>query len=158
MVCIMPFGFPVEPEVCARKSENTNSQKSKQQTYVKDEQRILGREKRRRAVVRDLGGLLVPPLIASFNKVDRVTGPLQDKDMLDNRAVLDGIIGEGLDSDGLATATAFVGSYHNARLAVVDTVTERLGGEAGEDNRVDSTNARTCHESGNRLPGHGKVD
>lgn len=96
-------------------------------THVKDEERVLSREESGRAVVGNLGGLLVPPTITALNPVDWVASPLEDKDVLDNRAVLDGIVREALDGNGLATTAALIGGDDDAGLAIVDTVAEGLG-------------------------------
>lgn len=127
-------------------------------THVKDEQRIFGRKQRGRAEVGDLGGLLVPPRVAALDKVDRVAGPLEHEDVLDDRAVLDGVVRELLDRDALAAAAALVGGDDDAGLAVVDTVAEGLGREAGEDDGVDGADAGAGEEGGDGLPGHGQVD
>jgi hypothetical protein len=42
--------------------------------------------------------------------------------------------------------------------AYIDTVTERLCGEAGKDNGMDSTDTGTGEECSHGLPGHGQVD
>ena len=68
----------------------------------------------------------MPPLVTAFNEVYRVSGSLQNKNVLDNRAVLDSIICKLLDGDGLAAATALVSGDDNTRLAIVDAVAERL--------------------------------
>ena len=78
--------------------------------------------------------------------------------MLDMGAALECFVGECLDGDGLATATALIGGDDNTRLAVVDTVAEGLRGESGEDDRVDSTDTGAGHEGGNGLPGHREVN
>ena len=79
----------------------------------------------------------MPPLIPTLNPSDLIASVLQNEDVLDVRAVLQSLVGKGLDSDGLSTTATFVGSEDDTRLAVVDTVGERGGGETGEDDRVE---------------------
>lgn len=78
--------------------------------------------------------------------------------MLDERAALEGLVGERFDRDGLATTTTLVGGDDNARLAVVDTVAEGLGGKPSKDDGVDSTDTGAGHEGSDSLPGHGEVN
>ena len=74
----------------------------------------------------------MPPVITTFDEVDWVPCPLQNKNVFDVGAVLDCVIGKVLDGNSLATATALVRSNNDARLAVIDTVLQRLGGETPE--------------------------
>lgn len=74
----------------------------------------------------------MPPVITTFNEVDWVPCPLQNENVFDVRAVLDRVISEVLDRNSLAAATALVRSNDDARLAVIDTVLQRLGGETAE--------------------------
>ena len=78
--------------------------------------------------------------------------------MLDVRAVLEGVVCQLLDSNRLSTAATFIRGDDNPRLAVINAVAERLRREAGEDDRVDGTNASACEEGSDGLPGHGHVD
>lgn len=78
--------------------------------------------------------------------------------MLDERALLDGSIRDGLGRDGLASSTALVRGDENARLAVLDTVAEGLCREAGEDDGVDGANSRAGEERRDGVPGHGQID
>ena len=74
----------------------------------------------------------MPPVITTFDEVDRVSCPLQNDNVFDVRAVLDRVISEVLDRNSLAAATALFRSNDDARLAVIDTVLQRLGGETAE--------------------------
>ena len=78
--------------------------------------------------------------------------------MLNKRAVLQRIVSQLLDRDGLATAPALVRGDDDAGPAVVDAVPERLGREAREDDGVDGADAGAGEEGGDGLPGHGHVD
>ena len=78
--------------------------------------------------------------------------------MLDVRAVLEGVVCQLLDSNRLSTAATFIRGDDNPRLAVINAVAERLRREAGEDDRVDGTNASACEEGSDGLPGHRQVD
>ena len=100
----------------------------------------------------------MPPLVTTLNPRDGITSPLEDKNVFDDRAMLDSIVSECLDSDGLATTAAFIGGDYDAGLAVVDTVAERLRRKAGEDDGVDGADTRASHEGSDGLPGHGQVD
>ena len=93
-------------------------------THVKNEQGILGRHDFRRAVVGDLSGLLVPPLIPSRSPWDLVTSALEDQDMLDAWGLLDGSVSDDLGGDGLSTAATLVGGDQDAGLAVVHAIPE----------------------------------
>lgn len=127
-------------------------------TYVENEERIFGSHDLSRAVGRNLCGLLVPPEIATLGPRHLVAGTLEDEDLLDGRAVLERSIDDGLGSDGLASTASLVGGDDDLASAVVDTVAEGLGGEAGEDDGVDGTNASAGKEGSGGLPGHGEVD
>ena len=105
-------------------------------THVENEQRVFSREQRRRAVVRDLRGLLVPPDIAPLCPSDIVAGALQDDDVLDRRALLQRCIHDRLGRDRLATAATLVRRNNDARAAVQNAVAQGLGGESGEHDRV----------------------
>ena len=127
-------------------------------THVKNEQGILGRHNFRWAVVGDLSGLLVPPLIPSRSPWDLVTSALEDQDMLDAWGLLDGSVSDDLGGDGLSTAATLVGGDQDAGLAVVHAIPEGLSGEAGEDDGVDGADTRACKEGCDCLPCHGEID
>ena len=87
-----------------------------------------------------------------------VPRPLLDKTVLDLGALLERGIGDGLGSNGLSTSLALIGCDQNPRLAILDVVTKRLGGETSEDDGMGVTDTRASEESGNSMPGHGHVD
>ena len=64
---------------------------------------------------------------------------------------------DALGRDGLAAALALVGREHDARVAVDDTVAERIGTEAGEDDRVDGADTRAGQEGDSGLGNWGAV-
>jgi len=100
----------------------------------------------------------VPPFVTSLGPGDSVPGSLEDENVLDPGAVLNGGINNSLGGDGLSTSSALIGGDQNAGLAVVDAVPKRLGGETGENDRVDGTDTSAGEESGNGVPGHWHVD
>jgi hypothetical protein len=97
-------------------------------------------------------------VVATFNPRYVVASPLENKDLLDEGAILDSGISDGLGCNGLATTPALVGSDEDARLAVEHAITQGLGGETGEDDGVDSANSGTGEEGGDGVPSHGEVD
>ena len=100
----------------------------------------------------------MPPGITTLNPVDGAASALEHKDMLNVRAMLERSIRKLLDRNRLATAAALISSNDDARLAVVNAVTERLRGEAGEDDGVDGADARAREEGGHGVPCHREVD
>ena len=126
-------------------------------THVKDEERVLGRHDFRGAESRDLRDLLVPPLVAAGRPRDLAAGAPEDEDVLDEGALLDGGVRDRLRRDRLTTAAALVGRDEHARLAVLDAVAERLGGEPGEHDRVHGADARAREEGRDGVPCHGQV-
>ena len=57
-------------------------------TDVEDEEGVLRVKQSGRAVVGNLGCLLVPPVITALDKVDRVTSPLQNENVLNEGTLL----------------------------------------------------------------------
>lgn len=100
----------------------------------------------------------MPPLVTALSEGDLAAGALEDDNVLDQRAVLESGVDDLLCGDGLAATLALIGRDDDAGLAVLYTVAERLGREAGEDNCVDGTNTRAGEEGGDGLPGHGQVE
>ena len=127
-------------------------------THVKNEQRVFRGHDLRWAVVGNLGGLLVPPLIPSRSPWDLVTSALEDQDMLDAWGLLDGSVSDDLGGNALSTAAALVGRDEHAGLAVVHAIPEGLSGEACEDDGVHGADTRACEECGDCLPCHGEID
>jgi len=93
-------------------------------THVKDEQRIFSRHDLRRAVVWDLDGFLVPPLVTSFGPGNSVPGPLEDKNVLDYGAILESGVNDSLGGDSLSTSAALVRGNQNTGLAILDAVSK----------------------------------
>ena len=109
-------------------------------------------------MVWDSDGLLVPPLVTTLCPGDGVSGPLEDENVLDDGAALEGGIDDGLGGDSLSTSSAFIGGDQNTGPAIQDTVSKRFGGETSEDDRVNGTDAGASEENGNSLPCHGHID
>lgn len=139
-------------------STENKGEKTAELTHVENEERILGAEDLRRAVGWDSLSLLVPPLVAALRPRDVFPSPLQNQDMLNERAVLERSVDDRLGGDSLAAALALVGGDHDAAFAILHTITQRLGGKAGEDYGVDGAYTGTGEECGDRLPVHGEVD
>lgn len=100
----------------------------------------------------------MPPLVPALCPLDLVSCPLQHKDLLNQRALREGSVHDSLGCDALPSSPSLVASDENTGFAVLYTVTKRLGGETGEDDRVDGTDTCTCKEGGDGVPGHGKID
>ena len=158
MVCMMPFGLPVEPEVysSARSADVGNSEA--RWTHVENEKTVLGVEESRRAVVGYCERFLVPPSITAFDPVDWATCALEDENMLNNWAVLKSRVRELLDRNWFATTAALVRGDHDAGLAVVNAVAERLGRESSKNDGVNGTDTRAGEEGCDCLPCHGHVN
>ena len=73
------------------------------------------------------------PLVTSLRPGNGVAGPLLDKNALDPGAPPEGGISSGLGNNRLSTLLTLIGCDQNAGLAILDTVTKRLGGETSED-------------------------
>jgi hypothetical protein len=151
-------------------------------TGVEDEERILGAHDLDGADGRDLGALLVPPRISTLGPSDLAARSLEDEDVLDQGALLERGVDDGLGRDRLSSSLALtarsqqepsgqhdrrwsrdggeyaLGSDDDLALAVDASVPERLGREPGEDDRVDGTDPRASQEGSRCLPGHGKID
>lgn len=151
-------------------------------TGVEDEERILGAHDLDRADGRDLGALLVPPRISTLGPGDLAARSLEDENVLDQGALLERGVDDGLGRDRLSSSLALaaksqgepssqhgrrwsrdgggyaLGSDDDLALAVDASVPERLGREPGEDDRVDGTDPRASQEGSRCLPGHGEID
>ena len=127
-------------------------------TYVKDEERGLRSHHFRWAIAGHLRGLLVPPLVPALDPGDGLAGSLENEDMLDEGTLFERGVHDSLCSDSLTAPAALVSRDHDATLAVLDTVAEGFGREAGEDDRVHCADAGAGEEGGDGLPGHGEVD
>lgn len=95
-------------------------------TDVEDKETVLRREEGGRAVVRHLGGFVMPPLVPTLSPRYFVSSTLEYQDVLNMGAPLKSFVCQLFDSNSLAATAAFVGGENNARLAVVDAVAKRL--------------------------------
>lgn len=105
-------------------SRSFTEKKGSAGTHVENEQRIFRRHDLRRAVVRDLGGLFVPPLVATLCPWNLVSSALEHQDVLDDRALLDRGVGNDLGGDCLSTSATLIRGDQDARLAVVHAIPE----------------------------------
>lgn len=78
--------------------------------------------------------------------------------MFNTRRLLYGGVCDNLCSNGLSTSSALVGRDEYPRSTIVHPITEGLGGEAGENNGVDSADTSAGKECSHGVPCHGKVD
>jgi hypothetical protein len=127
-------------------------------THVEDEQRVLSCHDLWWAVIRYLCNLVVPPFIPAFCPRNLLSGPPQNKYMLNLGTFLHGCIDDDLSSDGLASPPAFIAGDDYTGATILDAIAERLCGKSSEDYRVDRTNASASKEGSHGLPGHGEVD
>lgn len=109
-------------------------------------------------VGRVLFNLLVPPNVAALCPGNLGTGAFVDKNRRYIRALLQTLVDDALSPDDLTTTLSFVCRDDNLGASVDDTVTQRVGGETGENDRVDSTDTRASKESDESLGNHGKID
>ena len=76
----------------------------------------------------------MPPLITTSRPGNLAASALEDEDVLDDRALLNGRIRNRLGGDRLTSSTALIGRDEHARFAVLHPVAKRLSGEAREHN------------------------
>jgi hypothetical protein len=129
----------------------------KNPTYIENKQWILRGHDLRGAVVRNLCGLLVPPLVAALCPRNFIACPLEDEHVLDAGALFDCCVCNDFCRDRLPATTAFIRSDEHAGLAVVHPVAERLRAKPGEHDRVYSADAGTREESSDGLPSHRQI-
>jgi hypothetical protein len=107
----------------------------------------------------DVGGplvhLLVPPKVAAGGPGDVGAGALVDEHVADVGALLEGVVDNLLCADELAAALALVGGDDDLAAGVDDAVAQRVGREAGKDDRVDGSDARAGQEGDEGLGDHG---
>ena len=127
-------------------------------TDVENEERVLRGHDLRGAVVRDLGGLFVPPNVTSGSPRDFTSRPLQDKDVLYDVGLSQSGISDRLGGDRLSTPSSLIRGDQNPGLAIVNSITEGFRRETSEDDRVYGTNTCAGEESSHGLPVHGKID
>jgi hypothetical protein len=148
--------LPVDPDVC--KSVSIKLNKTIKVTDIKDEQGVFGRHDLRRAIVRHLRDLIVPPFISAFSPWNLVACPLQNKHMLDNRAFLQSSVDDHLGGDRLASSLTLVTGDDHTRATILNTITKGFRRESSENDGVDCTNTSTGKESRNGLPCHREID
>ena len=85
-------------------------------------------------------------------------GALDDDHRLHVRALLQRLVGVGLERNLLAAAQAFVGGDDEIRLAIVDAAGEAVGREAAEDDRMNRADARAGEHRVGGLRDHRHVD
>jgi hypothetical protein len=100
----------------------------------------------------------MPPLVTPLRPRDLVTGPLEDENMLDEWTIFESSIDNRFGGNGLSTAFAFVRRNDDARLAILDSVTKRLGREPRKDNGVNSPDTSASQERSYSMPSHRKVN
>ncbi|MPL84631.1 hypothetical protein SDC9_30596 [bioreactor metagenome] len=125
---------------------------------VEDEERILRVHRPRRAVGRDVVHQIEQVDVAALHPGDLVAGALDDEAAHLVRAVQQRRIGIGLERRLAAAARGSVGGDDQLCTAVVDAVRQRVGREAGEDDRMDRTDAGAGEHRIGRLRDHRQVD
>jgi hypothetical protein len=126
--------------------------------YVKNEERILGRHDFGRTVLGDFCDLLIPPLVAATGHGHWVACALEDEDVFNERTFLESSIDNGFGGNSLAAAFAFVRGEHDARFAVLDSITKGFGRKAGEHDGMDCSDPSAGEKSSHGVPSHGKID
>lgn len=97
-------------------------------------------------------------MVTTFNPLDVATSALEDENVLDERAVGESSVDDRLGRDRLSSTLALVGGDDDAGLGVNDTVTERIGGESGKDDRVDGSETGASEERDRGFRHHRQVD
>lgn len=125
---------------------------------VEKEERVLGVDGLRRVVGGPLLGLLVPPKVAALSERHLSAGALEDKAVGDVGALLERVVDNLLGANGLSTTLALVGGDDDLGLCVDNAVTQRVGAETSEDDRVDGANTRASEEGNEGFGNHGHVE
>ncbi len=125
---------------------------------VEGEQRVLGGHPFERAGGALLVGLVLQPQVAPRFHRDLAVGTAGDQHLLDDAHAFDRLVDRRLERDALAAAQALVGGDHHLGPGVEDAAAQRLGGEAGEDHRVDRADARAGEHGVGELGDHRQVD
>lgn len=125
---------------------------------VKQEQRVFRVDGLGRQVVGVLLDLLVPPEVTAGGPGDLSTGTLVDKHAGDIRALLQSFVDNTLSTNDLATTAALVSGDDDLGASVQHTIAQRVGGETGEDDGMNSTDTGDGEEGNERLGNHRKVD
>ena len=77
--------------------------------------------------------------------------------MLNQRALFHGSIDDNLVRDRLASTPAFIRCDNNTTFAILNTITERLGGKPCKNDRMHGTNTSAGKKSRHGLPSHREV-
>ena len=124
---------------------------------VEQEQRVLGAH----ALWGDVAGvfvhLFVPPEISSLCERHLCASTLENQAVSDVGALLKGLVDDALCSNDLASTLALIGCDDDLGVGINDTIAQRVGGEAGKNDRVDRTNTGASQESNERLGNHRHV-
>ncbi len=126
---------------------------------IKDEEDVLGIHLLGRAVAADvvLGHDVVPPAVATFDHLHVVPGALDDDGLFDGGTAAQGVVGIGLERNGLARADDRVGSDQHLGFAVLNARLERKGGESGKDHGVHGPDAGAGKHGNGQFRHHGQV-
>lgn len=137
---------------CSDRVSNSDDESRRECTYVEDEQGVFRVHDFRRTIRRNLGRLLVPPLVPAFGHRYLVSSTLEHQNVFDFGALLQRSINNGLGRDCLSTSLALIGRDDDSAATVIGTVPQGFGGETGKDGRVDSTDSSTSKECSSGLP------
>lgn len=125
---------------------------------IEKEERVLGVHDFGSNVGGPLLDLLVPPKITALLHGDLGASTLEDQAAGNIGALVEGVVDNLLSANELATTLALIGGDDDLGARVDDTVTQRIGREAGKDDGVDSTDTDTGENGNDGLWNHGKVD
>ena len=125
---------------------------------VKNEQRILGVHRRRRAIIGGLRHLLVIPVIAAGGPSNGVAGMAHHQHRFHASAALQRLIGIGLQRHRAATAQSFVGRDQDHAVGIENAVFQGVRRETAEHHRMHRADARAGQHRHQRLGNHRHVD
>ncbi len=100
----------------------------------------------------------MPPDVTTRGHGDVGAGALENEAVLDVGALPKGVIDNLLCANQLAATLALVGCDDDLGPGIDDAVAQRVGREAGEDDRVDSADPGAGKEGNDGLGNHGQVD
>ncbi|OPZ26777.1 MAG: hypothetical protein BWZ01_01950 [Deltaproteobacteria bacterium ADurb.BinA179] len=125
---------------------------------VENEQGIFGVHLLGLAVHRGLGHEIFVPDIAAFLHRDLGSGAPDNDHGLDGRALIGCLVGIGLLRDSLVAAIGSVAGDEHLGIAVFDPVSQGLGREASENDRMQDPDPGACQHGDDQLRNHGKVN
>ena len=127
---------------------------------VEDEQRVLGIHHFGRAGVRLLRHQFAIPSVPRLIHRNGRAGVPHDQHVFDAFRALDAqrLIDEFLQRYALAAAKSLIGGDDQDRVTVRYPAAQCLGGEAGEDDGVNGSNARACEHRDGDVRDHRQVD